>query len=180
MTHVPPAPDGFEWRQFSDVFALKPLGWHERSKVVTTTAPPTDLHATSPETFSETEFFETGFTLHVIRNANTLYGVNAEAVAAAHLVSFLQVRAKEDILLLDEKVQGGILRMIARYVDRSPGLRPVMVHKFLAANNSADSVHVFTFESPVETWDENWAMYGETILGNLCMRQDTPANEPIY
>ncbi|WP_408951544.1 hypothetical protein [Lysobacter sp. Hz 25] len=180
MTHVPPAPNGFEWRQFSDVFVLKPLGWNERSKVDTTKEPSVDLHATSPETFSETEFFETGFTLQIIRNAGALYSASAEAVASAHLLPFLQERAKEDILLLNEEVQGEIVRMIARYVDHSPGLRPVTVHKFLAVNNTADCVHVFTFESPVETWDENWAMYGETILGNLCMKQDTPANEPIY
>jgi hypothetical protein len=43
---------------------------------------------------------------------------------------------------------------IVRYRDAPPGLKPVIIHKFLIANDAADSVHMFTFESPESSWEE--------------------------
>jgi len=58
-------------------------------------------------------------------------------------------------------------RTFFRYRDAPPGLKPIIVHKFILANNSADSVHVFTFKGPADSWEENWAKYGTPILSKV-------------
>lgn len=62
-----------------------------------------------------------------------------------------------------------------RFRDAPPGLKPIVVHKLILANN-ADSLHIFTFESPESTWTENWEKYGTPILGRLQVVAQLPVH----
>jgi hypothetical protein len=52
----------------------------------------------------------------------------------------------------------------------------VMRSQLHLANNVTDSVHVFTFESPAESWEENWAKFGTPILSKINVLPNVPAN----
>ena len=72
----------------------------------------------------------------------------AKKLALVYLEPFLRAHKKQDFSILKSKTDGDMETTIVRYRDAPPGLKPVIIHKFLVANDAADSLHVFTFESP--------------------------------
>ena len=163
-------PEGFVWKLYGDATFLKPRVWHERERAAATRVSArarviaTATYATSPERFGETKPFEMGLTVQVIRDSRKLFGIEAKQIARAYLIPFLNAHKEKDTLFFDHDTQGDFDHAFFRYRDAPPGGKPIIVHKFMLANNITDSVHVFTFESPAQTWDENWARYGTPIL----------------
>jgi hypothetical protein len=108
-----------------------------------------------------------GLTVQVISGTQRLRGIEAKKAVPLFLKPILDSHKKEEVLLLDLKSSGDYDRTVFRYRDAPPGLKPVIVHKFILANNVTDSMHIFTFESPEASWNENWAKYGTPVISQL-------------
>lgn len=156
-TQLPSPPDGFEWQLYKNAVFLKPTKWNEGEKNSSSGGIPITVYAISPEKFSESKQFEMGLTVQIISGSKRIRGIEANKMALLYLKPFLDAHKKEDVLILDRNTKGDFERTFFRYRDAPPGLRPIIVHKFILANDSTDSVHVFTFESPADFWEENWS-----------------------
>jgi len=166
-SHLPAAPEGFAWQLYKNAVFLKPAQWHER---VTATKPggiPVFVYAASPEEFSDIKQFEMGLTLQIISGSQHVRNIEARKMALLYLKPILDAHKKEEVLMLEQSTRGDFERTFFRYRDAPAGLKPIIVHKFILANNVTDSVHIFTFESPADTWEGNWAKYGTPILGKV-------------
>lgn len=126
-----------------------------------------DVYSTSPRKFSPSNPFETGFTVQVMSGLKSGRWHSARHAYAVYITPLFDRVRKEDFLLLDEKAQGEALHFVLRYRDVVNGLPSVIVHKFIVVNDALEHVHVFTFESAEASWREQWARYGEMILGNV-------------
>ena len=133
------------------------------------------VYAASPEQFSESKQFEMGVTLQIISGPRALRDIPAKKAALLYLKPLLDVHKREDFLILERNTNGDFELTFARYRDAPPGLKPVIVHKVILASDVADSVHVFTFESPEETWQENWDRFGTPILGKVNLLPNLPS-----
>lgn len=166
-SQLPAPPEGFMWNLYKNAVFLKPIQWHEKQMASSSLGIPITVFAVSPEEFSTTKQFEIGFTVEIISGSQKSIGFEAKKIALVYLKPILETHKKEEILMLEKGVQGDFERTFFRYRDAPPGLKPIIVHKFILANNVTDSVHVFTFESPVASWEENWAKYGSLILSKI-------------
>jgi hypothetical protein len=175
-TQLPSPPAGFEWQLYKNAVFLKPVKWNEGEKNSSSGGIPITVYAASPEKFSESKQFEMGVTVQIISGSKRIRGIEANKMALLYLKPFLDAHKKEDVLILDQNKKGEFERTFFRYRDAPPGLKPIIVHKFILANNSADSVHVFTFESPADSWEDNWSKYGTPILSKLSVLPNVPAN----
>lgn len=175
-SQLPAPPAGFSWQLYKNAVFLKPAGWHEREAQPVTGAFPIATYATSPESFSENRQFEMGLTVQVISGTQRLRGIEAKKAVPLFLKPILDSHKKEEVLMLDLKSSGDYDRIVFRYRDAPPGLKPVIVHKFILANNVTDSMHIFTFESPEATWNENWAKYGTPVISQLQVVAQLPIN----
>lgn len=173
---LPDPPEGFEWKSYKNAVFPKPVQWREQ-EAANTAGIPVTTYATSPEEFSVTKQFEMGLTVHIISDSQKLKGIEAKKMALLFLRPDLDAHKKEDILMLEQSTNGDFEQTFFRYKDAPPGLTPIIVHKFLLANNVTDSVHVFTFESPMETWEENWAQYGTPILSRIIVQSNVPITQ---
>lgn len=163
-SQLPPLPAGFDWKLYKNAVFPKPAGWHERELK---TPANSFTYATSPEDFSGNKQFEMGMSVNIFTGTQRLRGLEAKKAALMYIKIDLDTHRKEDILILDQQPSGDYERTVFRYRDAPPGLKPVIIHKFILANNVTDSLHVFIFESPEATWAENWAKYGTPILSRL-------------
>ena len=175
-SQLPAPPAGFDWKLYKNAAFLKPASWNEREAKPVAGTFPTSTYATSPESFSEATQFETGFTITIISGTQRLRGLEAKKAVSLFLKPILDTHKREEVLMLDRMTNGDYERTVLRYRDAPPGLKPVIVHKFVLANNVTDSMHIFTFESPESTWTENWEKYGTPILSRLQVVAQLPVN----
>lgn len=175
-SQLPPPPDGFVWQVYKNTVFPKPRPWNEREMATASMGIPFTVYSASPEDFSATKPFEMGFTVQIISGSQRIRGIDAKKMAMAYLKPFLDVQKKEDVLIANQSARGDFEQTIFRYRDAPAGLKPVIVHKMILANTVTDSVHVFTFESPAQTWDENWARYGTPILSRINVVPGVAAN----
>ena len=172
---LPALPEGFEWKTYKNAIFPKPVQWREQQATPNAPGIPTSTYATSPEEFSATKQFEMGLTVQIITDSYRIKGIEAKKVALLYLEPFLKSHKKEEILMLEQSTKGDFEHTYFRYKDAPPGLTPIIVHKFVLANNETDSVHIFTFESPMATWEENWTQYGTPILSKIIVQINMPA-----
>lgn len=173
-SQLPAPPEGFIWQLYKNAVFLKPEKWNERERNDNITGIPYTTYAASPEEFSDTKQFEMGVTVQLIINPQRIRGIEAKKMALVYLKPFLDTHKKDEILMLEQSTKGDFERTFFRYRDAPPGLKPIIVHKFILANNATDSVHIFTFESPSESWDENWLKYGTPIIGKINVLPNVP------
>jgi hypothetical protein len=166
-TDLPAPPDGFEWHQYRNVVFPKPAKWKGLELVTNIIGIPFYTYASSSEDFSATKQFEMGVTVQIISGSQRIRKIEARTMAMAYLKPLLDGHKKEEVLMLEQSVSGDFQRIFFRYRDAPPGLTPIIVHKFMLANNATDSVHIFTFESPAASWDDNWTRYGTPILSKV-------------
>ena len=172
---LPPPPAGFSWEVFKNAALLRPDGWNERIAEPEGGDVPISVYAASPEEFTETKWFETGVTLQIYSGPQDRKKVPAKKLALIYLNPFLQAHKKEDFSKFETNTDGDTQTIIIRYRDAPPGLKPVIIHKFLIADDAADSLHVFTFESPESSWQENWERYGTPIIGKIVIVPNLPS-----
>jgi hypothetical protein len=175
-TQLPVPPSGFVWQLYKNVVFLKPDKWNARERNEQIADIPYTTYAASPEDFSDTKQFEIGLTVQLIINPQRIRGIEAKKMALVYLKPFLDSHKKEAVLILEQSTKGDFERTFFRYRDAPSGLKPIIVHKLILANNVTDSVHIFTFESPADLWEENWAKYGTPIIGKLNVLPNIPPN----
>jgi len=169
-----PPPDGFAWQVYQNCAFLKPAGWNGLSKEDRAQKIPMGAYGISPEPFSFDKDFETGFTVQILVNPQKNAGIPASKAALLYLKPFFEAHQKSDVLLADQSEQGDRHNTIFRYRDAPPGLTPIVVHKYIVADDAADTVHVFTFESPESSWAANWKSFGTPILGKIAIFPAAP------
>ncbi|MFI5446323.1 hypothetical protein [Polaromonas sp. UC242_47] len=175
-SELPAPPTGFSWQLYKNTVFLKPAGWHEREGKPAPGTFPIATYATSPEPFSESQPFEMGLTVQVISATQRLRGIEAKKAVLLYLKPILDSHKREDFSIFDQKPSGDYERTVLRYRDAPPGLKPVIIHKFILANNVTDSMHIFTFESPETSWNENWEKYGTPVISRLQVIAQLPIN----
>lgn len=161
---LPPPPEGFTWQVYKNAVFPKPAEWTERELPPTKGPVVMSAYAMSPENFSAQRPFETGFSVQIITGPKRRMNLEARTMAMATIRPILSSHRKDEILILDQKSGGDFQQTFLRYRDAPPGLKPIIVHRFMPANEKTDTVHVFIFESPEDRWDENWARFGTPIL----------------
>lgn len=166
---LPAAPEGFVWRLFEDATFLKPRVWHEHEQVTATSTIPVTTYATLPEVFCETKPFELGLTVQLTRDSQKLRGIEAKKLVLVYLKPFVNARKEGDILFLEHRTKGDFEYTFFRYTDALSSQKPVILHKFILANNDTDRVYAFTFKSPTQSWGEHWAQYGTPILSQMAI-----------
>jgi hypothetical protein len=174
-SQLPAPPEGFSWQLYKNVVFLKPIGWTEQEMTENIAGIPATTYAASPEAFSRAKQFEMGVTFQHISGSQRIRGIPAKKLALVYLKPFLDAHKKEEVLMLEKSTQGDFERTFFRYRDAPPGLKPIIVHKFIVANDVTDNINIFTFESPVETWDENWVKYGTPIISKLNVMPSVPS-----
>jgi len=166
---LPAAPEGFVWRTYRGAIFARPSEWHERTalQAVTKNGIPMTVYAASPEEFSENKQFEMGITIQAIVHPRRIAKVDASKMDYIVLHPFLEEHKPPNVLLVDRSKRGDSEYLWFRYRDAPSGQTPIIVHKYIVANDKLDSTYVFTFESPEKTWDENWKKFGTPFLKNL-------------
>ncbi len=161
---LPPAPTGFSWLPFKNAAVLRPTGWFDATLASTDTIP---MHvvAISPEAFSKDHPFETGLTLQILENPGKRGNLDAFKAVLAYLRPFAAAHKNPgEVLVFDQQMRGEVQLTFFRYRDAPAGKKPVIVHKYIMASQRFDSLHIFTFESPEASWEENWKTFGTPIL----------------
>lgn len=166
---LPPAPEGFTWQMHKNAVFLQPAGWVVRQVDLGSAEVPTSTYASSPADFSAAQPFETGLTVQIFSGSMRLKQLEAKKLAMAYLQPLLASHAKSDIRKLDQAQRGDFERTWFQYRDAPQGKRPVIVHKYVMANNVTDTVHVFTFETPEERWEADWAQFGQPIMSKVAV-----------
>lgn len=177
---LPSPPPGFVWRLCGEASILKPAHWHEREQVSTIHALPVITYTTSPEHWCEEKPFELGLTLHVLSGSRKIAEANARQMVFAYLRPLFDAdQKKKGVLLFKRSTNGAFESTVFQFRDNPPGRASRMVLKCIAANTTTDRVHAFTFESPIATWDENWARYGNPMLSKTGV-DSAPIKSPTH
>ncbi|MCE3255179.1 MAG: hypothetical protein K0R25_673 [Rickettsiaceae bacterium] len=155
LSQYPEAPKGFKWIMFQGVALRKPIAWSEYK---------TDkVYTSSVESVSKKGKFETGITIQRIRNVRKINHIEAIEYAVAYLKIFEADKNNKTLIRTfgGTKDYGAI---VYRYRNAPSNLKPIIVHKFLIANDNEDSVVIVTLEAPEKTWDKIWERYGLVIF----------------
>ena len=175
---LPPPTTGYEWVIYRNCAFLKPQGWNQHTLPDVPAQKIIGAISTSPETFSESKQFETGFTAQVVANFKANNGLPPSKGAILMLKQITDQRTEKDVLVFDTKpAQSGSTSFIMRYRDAPEGKTPLVIHKTLIANDAQDTLHIFTFESPEKNWDESWKI-GTPIIAKIAVIPFLPATEP--
>lgn len=175
-TQLPAPPDGFVWQLYKNAVFLQAAQWNEGTTLSSVGGVPLTVYAASPQAFTAEKPFEMGITVEIISGSQKIRNMEAKDMAVLYLKPFVDAHTKADVLMLERSENADTERTVFRYRDAPAGRKPVTVHKFVLASNDADTVHVFTFESPNDTWQDNWKAYGKPFLGKVVVLPHVPAN----
>lgn len=175
-TQLPAPPEGFVWQLYKNAVFLQAANWIDAERLSSAGGVPMTVYAASAKAFSVQQPFEMGLTVQIISGAQKIRNIEAKDMAVLYLKPFVDAHTKENVLMLERSENADTERTVFRYRDVTVGSKPVIVHKFLLASNDADTVHVFTFESPEDTWKDNWKAYGKPFLGKVVVLPNVPAN----
>ena len=174
---LPESPAGFDWVAYGNSAFLKPRGWNQRAIEAQPDRKVAGAVAVSPEPFSEQSFFEHGFTAQIVADFKEVNNNIPPAKGALLILKKIaDQHQREEILLFDSRqVQVGEA-FVLRYRDAPQGKTPIVVHKYLIANDRFDTLHIFTYESPAASWDDNWKTFGTPILQRILVAPFLPAS----
>ena len=152
------APTGYTWFAPGNAGAavLKPDGWFTRFE----SNSGTDALFVTKENIATSGRYETGLSLNLVHGVKGKTGRTASQYAIAFLAKALE--GNEELGAFggpsgDTLAVG--LRFRNRKIDR-------VIHYYLIANDSRDTLHIFMFEAPSGQWDGAWKI-GEPIFRNL-------------
>lgn len=155
---LPAPPDGFEWQWCDEVRVglLKPDGWHYHTHNKGATLG----YFITKESIAEKGEFATGLTLNVIPDVGKKTGGQASDVAKS--IVGRAIRDRESVLTVIPPGNAGPTQTFGCRVKRNGSI----MHYFLIADNGADKLYLFYFESPEKEWDAAWKT-GEQLLKKL-------------
>ncbi len=155
LSQHPLAPKGFKWIMFQGVSLRKPIEWGEYK---------TDkVYTSSIESVAKNGKFETGITIQRITNVRKSKGMLAIDYAVAYLKAFEADKNNKTLI----RNFGGTKEfgtIVYRYRNSPKNLKPIIVHKFIIANDSEDSIAIITLEAPERIWNMIWEKYGLIIF----------------
>jgi hypothetical protein len=172
---LPEPAGGFEWVVYRNSAFLKPKGWNQKSLPDQPDKKLIGALAISPESFSEKKYFEHGFTAQVAAEFKKTNKVEPSKGAMLILKPIADQHEPEEVLLFDSKPSQIGTTFVLRYRDAPAGKTPIIVHKYLIANDTADTLHIFTYESPTADWEDNWKKFGTPILQKIAVLPFLPA-----
>lgn len=148
---MPEPQSGFKWIAFKNVMLQRPAKWSEYK---------TDkVYTSSIESVAKSGKFEIGITINQVDNVSKRKGISASQYAVIYMEAFKKDKNNKKIKLTFGQYNG-YNTAIFRYRNAPKNLTPIIVHKFILANDEKDHVMVITFESPEKQWEENWQRYG--------------------
>lgn len=158
LSSVGAPPPGYSWFAPADVGAvvLKPDGWFTKSE----SRQGTDSLFVAKEDLNARGRFETGLSLNVIHGVAQKTGLSPSKYAFAFLSKALE--GNEELLAFGGP-SDGTMTLGLRFRD---GRIDKVIHYYLVASDSRDSLHIFMFEAPSREWDAAWRV-GETIFNKL-------------
>lgn len=151
-------PPGYAWfgSKESGVAVLKPDGWFTKAE----SQQGTDALFVAKEDLNSRGRFETGLSLNALRGVKQKTGLSASQYAYAFLAKSLE--GNEELMSFGGPADGTMtigLRFRNRGLDK-------VIHYYLVASDSRDTLHIFMFEAPSKEWDAAWRV-GEPIFRNL-------------
>lgn len=176
LSQLPVAPSGFDWRMHKNALFLKPATWREASKAQHGAAYPVSLYSTSPQEVARDKGFRLGLTVLIMSDYREVYGISAERMLSEYVERITKRSDASNILLNEREDQAPYKMALLRYRNVKSGKAPSVVHNFILANGSKDSMHVFIFESPEADWDANWERFGRPILSNVNVLSELPSD----
>lgn len=160
-------PEGFSWHENQEARIAIPVpdGWHVKEDVRDKTAG----IFISEEPIRPGDEFTTGYTLNFVDNFSTKNSVGPTQYAA----QFIVAAENRELVILEPWLQDladGIRGMGIRYldVDAEPA---AIVHYYIIADETDDSLRVSIFEAPEESWNEAW-QHGEVMLRDAQLWRD--------
>jgi hypothetical protein len=158
LSQLPEAPEGFKWIMFQGVALRKPIEWSEYK---------TDrVYTSSVESIVKYGKFETGITIQRVAKTKKLKNIPAMEYAV-DFVKSLEADKNNKTLKLTFGGTKDTGNIIYRYRNAPPNLKPIIVHKFLIANENEDFVVIATIESPEKKWNHIWKKYGLVIFKQI-------------
>ena len=160
-----PAPAGFTWQALPEIKAAMPLptGWF--FKASGEKGAPT--YYLTQEEMGESEEFQTGLSLQVVRKAKAKTGH-----PAAEYAELLMMRtgfgANQKQLEKNASVEGPFYKRTVRYREAPPEAAAHVVYHLALANAKTDTLYLLTFESPEAEWTEAWRL-GEVMVRELVL-----------
>jgi hypothetical protein len=160
---TPPA--GFRWQALPEVKAAMPLpeGWFYKAEGPK--GAPT--YYLTQEEMGESEEFQTGLSLQVVRKAKAKTGH-----PAAEYAELLMMRtgfgANQKQLEKNASVEGPFYKRTVRYREAPPEAAAHVVYHLALANAKTDTLYLLTFESPEAEWTEAWRL-GEVMVRELVL-----------
>ncbi|MBF9221785.1 hypothetical protein [Hymenobacter ruricola] len=154
------APAGFAWQALPEIKAAMPLpaGWY--FKTAGEKGAPT--YYLTQEEMGESEEFQTGLSLQVVRKAKAKTGR-----PAADYAELLMMRTgfgpSQKQLEKTATVEGAFYKRTVRYRDAPPEADPRVVYQLALANAKTDTLYLLTFESPEKDWAAAWKL-GEAMV----------------
>ncbi len=162
---LPPPPPNFEWKIYHNAVFCAPKGWNEKEEKTYDKGFHSSFYTTSPEKFSQKRYVDMAITINVFTGCKAAKGLTVDQVAALYLKPAIKSHDKKDILLADINNKNENQKTIVfRHRVQAEGEKAFILHDFIVADQKTDSVYVFIFEAPEETWEKNWKEYGEPFL----------------
>ncbi|PHQ64831.1 MAG: hypothetical protein COB99_07445 [Sulfurimonas sp.] len=154
----PEAPAGYSWKVFRGVAIPKPDAWFEFEDQ--------GVYTTSLESVQKNGIFETGATIQVVRNIQVKHKAPASVVAIGVIKNYDEQKENKTLLLKHQEV-GSFKTFTFRYRNAPNSAKPIIVHKFIMANDKDSFLNIITFEAPEEKWDKYWNNQGITIFKRI-------------
>ncbi len=174
LKQLPAADAGFTWLVYQNCALLRPDGWNLRTRAAEPQKSRLGSFAMSPEVFSETKYYDHGMSVQIMPNAKASLGDVPSKGVMAFVAPKAEKLGKKNLLVYQNKPTSTGASVVFRYIDAPPNLTPLVIHRYYVADDAKDTVYIFTYEAPQESWEQNWEKYGTPIFKRLLILSGTP------
>ena len=154
---LPKAPTGFSWQEIPELKAalLKPDGWffkQEENKG-------TRAYFITKEDIDRQGQFQTGLTVNVFHFKQDSAVDHAQALIA---------QMAEEHHVSSQSRRAGPFQEFACDLKDTDASGTIVMHALTVANPKTNTMYLFIFESPADSWDAAWKV-GEQIMNSLAL-----------
>jgi hypothetical protein len=166
-TELPQPPKNYAWVRCEETKSafLKPKGWHFKKQHK---GDVWDYYITR-ENIEKSGYFKTGVTISVIPNIPAKKGM----IASRYAEAFIATAAKSREAIEDPWTQsmGPFNGYGVVLLNRDEKEGDFFTHNLSIANDETGTVYIVIFESPTDTWDDDWKI-AEPIIKRLLIDTD--------
>ncbi len=158
ISQFPKPPSGFKWIMFQGVALRQPIHWsqYKTNKVYTS----------SIESVAKNGTFETGLTIQRVSNIKKITNISSLKYIVDYVKIFEADKNNKTLKLSFGGTKEGAT-IIYKYRNTLPNLKPVIVYKYLLANEKDDYAVIITIESTEKKWNKIWKDYGLVIFNKI-------------